>query len=117
MAVSDGDLGFVLDQLAGLGEIRSRRMFGAVGLYRGEHFFGLIDDGVLYLKTDETTRARYTRRRMKPFMPPGSQPSRTYYRVPTAVLEDADELGVWAREAVAVAGRAGSTATRRARRR
>ena len=110
MAVSDGDLAFVLDQLAGLGDIRSRRMFGGVGLYRGDHFFGLMDDGVLYLKTDDTTRARYTKRRMTPFMPPGAPPSKTYYRVPTAVLEDADELVVWARDAVAVAAR---TATKR----
>ena len=62
MAVSEGDLAFVLDQLAGLGELRPRRMFGGVGLYCGDAFFGLMDDGVLYLKVDDTTRARYTRR-------------------------------------------------------
>ena len=81
MAVSEGDLAFVLDQLAGLGDLRSRRMFGGVGLYCGDAFFGLIDDGILYLKVDDTTRARYTRRRLKPFAP-GGMPSMSYYPVP-----------------------------------
>ena len=108
MAVSEGDLAFVLDQLAGLGDVRAKRMFGGIGLYAGERFFALMDDGIVYFKTDDATRARYTRRRMTPFMAPGEQPSKTYYRVPTAVLEDADELVVWAREAVGVADRAAS---------
>lgn len=105
MAVSDGDLAFALDQLAGLGDVRAKRMFGGVGLYCGERFFALMDDGVLYLKVDDQTRPRYTRRRLKPFSPEG-MPSMSYYPVPASVLEDAGELIVWAREAVAVAGRA-----------
>ena len=105
MAVSEGDLTFVLDQLARLGQLRSRRMFGGVGLYCGECFFALIDDGILYLKVDDTTRARYTRRRLKPFAPSG-MPSMSYYPVPPSILEDADALVVWAREAVGVAARA-----------
>jgi DNA transformation protein and related proteins len=114
MAVSDGDLAFVLDQLADIGEVRAKRMFGGIGLYAGERFFGLMDDGVLYFKTDDATRARYTRRRMTPFIAPGEQPSKTYYRVPTSVLEDAAELVAWAREAVAVADRAAAKKTAKA---
>ena len=105
MAVSEGAIAFVLDQLAGLGDVRPRRMFGGVGLYCGERFFALIDDGILYLKVDDTTRARYTRRRLKPFAPSG-MPSMSYYPVPPSILEDADALVVWAREAVGVAARA-----------
>ena len=70
MAVSEGDLAFVLDQLAGLGELRPPGC-SAASAYCGDAFFGLIDDGVLYLKVDDTTRARYTRRRLKPFAPGG----------------------------------------------
>jgi DNA transformation protein and related proteins len=105
MAVSEGDLAFVLDQLDGLGALRSRRMFGGVGLYCDDAFFALIDDGVLYLKVDDRTRSRYTRRRLQPFAPDG-MPSMSYYPVPASILEDADQLRVWAREAVEVAGRA-----------
>ena len=113
MAVSDGDLAFVLDQLDGLGELRSRRMFGGVGLYCGDAFFALIDDGTLYLKVDDQTRARYTRRRLKPFTPDGMA-SMSYYPVPAAILENAGELLVWAREAVQVAERATAARTRTA---
>src|SRR5262245_13985040 len=105
MAVSEGDLGFVLDQLAGLGDLRSRRMFGGIGLYCGERFFALMDDGVLYFKADDETRARYIKRRLKPFRAPGAPPSKTYYTVPASVLEDGDELLVWAREAIDAAER------------
>ena len=117
MAVSERDLAFVLDQLAALSGLRSTRMFGGVGLYAagpdgGERFFALMDDGVLYFKADDQTRARYTRRRLKPFQPPGAPPSKNYYTVPAAVLEDGDELLVWAREAIAAAGRSTAAKTR-----
>ena len=106
MAVSEGDLAFVLDQLAGLGDLRHRRLFSGVGFYCGERFFALLYRGVLYLKVDDQTRGRYTRRRLTPFTPRPGRPSMSYYPVPAAVLEDADELRVWALEAVAVAERA-----------
>ena len=108
MAVSDGDLAFVLDQLEGIPGLRARRMFSGVGLYSGDVFFALIHGGVLYLKVDDTTRARYTRRRMKPFQPDGMAAMSSYYAVPTSVLEDADALREWAREAIGVAARAPS---------
>lgn len=112
MAVSEGDLAFVLGQLDGVGELRARRMFSGAGLYCGDLFFALIHAGVLYLKVDDQTRARYTRRRLKPFAPRGER-SMSYYPVPAAILEDADALLVWAREAVEVAERAAAAKTRR----
>ena len=118
MAVSERDLAFVLDQLAALRGLRSTRMFGGIGIYAagpdgGERFFALVDDGVLYFKADDQTRARYTRRRLKPFRPPGAPPSKNYYTVPAAVLEDGDELLVWAREAIEAAGRSAAAKTRK----
>ena len=113
MAVSEGDLAFVLDQLAGLGELRPKRMFGGIGIYHGERFFALMDDGVLYFKADDQTRARYTKRRLKPFQPPGNPPSKNYYTVPASVLEDGDELLVWAREAIEAAGRSAAAKTKK----
>ncbi len=43
---------FVLDQLGALPELRARAMFGAHGLYAGEKFFGILDEGRLFFKTD-----------------------------------------------------------------
>jgi TfoX/Sxy family transcriptional regulator of competence genes len=39
--------------------VSSRRMFGGFGLYLGGVFFGVISDGKLYFRTDETSRADY----------------------------------------------------------
>src|SRR5271170_5903973 len=43
---------FVLDQLGALPELRARAMFGAHGLYAGDKFFGILDEGRLFFKTD-----------------------------------------------------------------
>jgi len=103
MAVSPSFLEFVLEQLDGVPRVTSRRMFGGVGLYSDDVFFGVLDNDTLFLKVNDETRPRYTRHRMPPFAPiPGKPPMRGYYQVPPSVLEDHDALVPWAREAVAV---------------
>ena len=103
MSPHDQDfLDFVLDQLSGLRRVTSRRMFGGIGIYQGEHFFAIIDEGRLYFLTDEATRERYKARGAKPFeYAPGKLIS-TYYEVPVDVLEDDGELRAWAAESVSV---------------
>jgi DNA transformation protein and related proteins len=104
MSVSDDFLSYVLEQLSGLRSLRPKRMFGAVGVYCDENFFAVIDDDVLYLKTDESTCGEYEARGMRRFMPmPDKQGSMAYYEVPADVLEDPDELAAWARKSIAVA--------------
>jgi DNA transformation protein and related proteins len=107
MSVSTGYLAYVLEQLAGLGDVSARRMFGGVGLYSGEHFFGLIDDDVLFLRADDANRAEFVARGMPPFQPFKDKPefSMSYYQTPADVLEDAEELARWARASVQVAAR------------
>ena len=90
-------LDYVLDQLAALGRVTSRPMFGCFGLYSGEDFFAIIDEGRLYFCTDETTRPTYRKAGMKTF-----HALKSYYEVPIDVLEDDVELCKWARDAVAV---------------
>ena len=69
MAVKPQYLAYILEQLEALGNLRTRRMFGAVGLYSGELFFGLIDDDTLFFKSDSTNSAEYIARKMPRFMP------------------------------------------------
>ena len=90
---------FVLDQLDGLRGVSCRAMFGGYGLYRGEVFFGIIHKGRLYFKTNETSRAAYRERGMKSFRPNRKQTLRTYYEVPADVMENAEQLVVWAGQA------------------
>lgn len=107
MAVSSSYLTFVLEQLAGVRDVSSRRMFGGVGLYSGDRFFAVLDNDTLFFKVDDVTRDRYVRKGMPPFQPMKDKPPMNgYYQVPPGVLEDRDELAAWAAAAVDVAGRA-----------
>src|SRR5262245_19621759 len=104
--VSDGFRSFVLDQLAPLGSVVSKAMFGGVGLYCDGAFFGIIARDVLYLKVDSTNRGDYEAAASQPFRPYPDRPgTMTYYAVPPAVLESRDELVKWARKSASVAGR------------
>jgi DNA transformation protein len=105
MAVRRDYRDYVLEQLAGLGGVSSRPMFGGVGLYCEEHFFGLIADDTLYLRVDDGNRADYTARGMRAFRPYADRPllSTTYYEIPAEVMEDAEQLVSWAQRSVAAA--------------
>jgi DNA transformation protein len=80
-------------------------MFGAVGLYRDDIFFGIISDGTLYFKVDDTNRGEYVSRHMPQFRPYRDRPERSmaYYEVPADVLEDPEACVAWALRAVAAA--------------
>jgi DNA transformation protein len=95
----DGFKDFVLDQLANLSGVTCHAMFGGYGLYCGRVFFGIVQKGRLYFKTNATTAPRYRERKMKPFRPNAKQALKTYYEVPVDVLEDAEDLTIWAQEA------------------
>ena len=112
MTVSSDFLAYVLEQLAGLAGLSARRMFGGVGLYCEELFFGLIDNDTLYLRVNDDNRADYTARGMSAFRPYADRPelSMSYYEAPADVLEDPAQLVSWARRSVAVAMAAGKLA-------
>jgi len=97
---------FVLDQLSTLPELRAKAMFGAHGLYAGEKFFGILDEGRLFFKTDAASAADYTARGMGAFTyeMKGRVMTMAYHEVPPDVLENAPELTAWARRAIQLAG-------------
>lgn len=109
MAVTREWEAFVLEQLAALGRVRARRMFGGVGLYLDETFFGLVvgNAGDVYLKVDERNRPAYEAAGSGPFRPFADKPyALSFWRVPAGVLDDPDEMAQWARAAVGAARRA-----------
>jgi DNA transformation protein len=96
---------FVVDQLARVPQLRSRAMFGGVGLYSGERFFAIVAADELFFKTDDSNRAVYEAAGSEPFRPvAGRSGTMSYWRVPLHVLEDPSELVAWARDAIRVAG-------------
>lgn len=104
-AARDTFADFALDQLAGLGGVVARPMFGGHGLYRGGVFFGILFKGRLYFKVGIASRAAYLEAGMKPFRPGKGRTLKSFYEVPPDVLESPPRLTDWARVAVLAAGR------------
>ncbi len=103
---------YIVGQLEVAGTVRSRRMFGGVGLYIDDAFCGIIgsDSGCLYLKVDDSNRSDYEREAMAPFQTPKGTMS--YYTVPEHVIEDAKLLRAWVLKARVVATRSKPTRKR-----
>jgi DNA transformation protein len=104
MRVSSGFREFVLGQLEDIADLYAKPMFGGIGLYSGDVFFGIMAGDVLYFKVDETNRAEYEQAGSRPFKPYADRPvTMQYYSVPTAVVEDAGAVTQWARRSIALA--------------
>jgi DNA transformation protein len=105
----------VVEQLSRvLPGVRTRRMFGGVGVYSNDMFFALVDDDVLYFKVDDTTRPDFEALGLGPFRPFGDEgETMQYYQVPAELLENTDDLRTWADKAVGVARRRKTRARKR----
>ena len=105
MSVSDSYRTFVLEQLGrATPRIRSKSMFGGVGVYSGDHFFALIDNDSLFFKVDDTNRPDFIKAKMKAWSPfEDGKEMKGYYELPEDLLEDPDALRPWVEKAVAVA--------------
>lgn len=92
----------VVARLDGLPGLRSRGMFGGYGLW-GEDglFFGIVDDGRVYFRTDAATRPPYDARGSTGFRYAASEPESEAYRsVPAEILADPAALLAWAEDAL-----------------
>jgi DNA transformation protein len=119
MAVTASYRQYVADQLAPLGEVEIKRMFGGVGLYFDGKMFGLVDDDTVFLRVDDASRDAFVKRAMPALRPVRKEPSkvsRNYYQLPVEVLEDSEELLVWARRAIVAAQSKTAGAMRRKKR-
>jgi DNA transformation protein len=96
----------IIDQLAEVGALNSRRVFGALGLSANGAIFGMIVDETLCLKLDEAAFGSFRRLGGKPLRPVSAKPnleSARYTAVPQEMLEDRDEMLSWVRRAIATA--------------
>jgi DNA transformation protein len=116
MPVSPSYRTYILDQLEMTGHVAARAMFGGVGLYFDQVFFGLIADDTLYFKVDDSNRAEYQSAGSRPFQPYGDDSySMQYFEVPADVQENRMLLREWADRAVAVARRSATAKGKRPR--
>ena len=104
MPVTDEYREFILGQLEPFGFIRTKNMFGGVGVYCEEVFFAIIADDTLYFKVDDSNRGDFESAGMDPFKPFEDKAyTMGYYEVPIDVLEDPELLIQWVDKSVNVA--------------
>lgn len=58
MAAGDGFAELLREQLAPLGPLSLRRMFGKTGVFCGGVMFGMVQDGALYLRVEDDSFAK-----------------------------------------------------------
>lgn len=99
MAPAQAFIEAVRERFVAVEGFRSRAMFGGHGLYLGDSFFAVVDEGRVYFRVTDETRADFETAGMKPFEPWPGHVMTGYYEVPPAVWED-DVLRLeWARRA------------------
>jgi DNA transformation protein len=112
------DPDFIRELFAPFRPVAAKRMFGGIGLYADGLMFGLVFDGVIYLRVDETTIPSFEGEGSAPFVYPLAKhhvgrPSRNFWRLPERLYDDPDELAVWAGRALAIAQRRKSAPRKR----
>jgi DNA transformation protein len=107
MARHSDFIDFVLEQLAPLGSVRARAMFGGFSIYRGDTVFAIVLDDRLYLKTNDATRPEFEARGLGQFTynARGKSVRLPYYEAPAEVFEEPESMCEWARRALAAASR------------
>ena len=108
MVASDGFAEFLRDQLAPLGHITLRRMFGKTGVFCNGLMLGMVTEDTLYFRVDDHNRDVFEEARSAPplnYSKKGSTIDLSFWRAPERLLDEPEELLAWAREALAAARR------------
>lgn len=121
MVASDSFAEFLREQLAPLGRVTMRRMFGKTGVFCDGVMLGMVTDNTLYVRVDDQNRAIFKEAASHPplsYEKQGSSIDLAFWRVPERLFDEPDELVTWARAALAaarrVAAKRGRTASGRA---
>jgi DNA transformation protein len=120
MVASDSFAEFLREQLAPLGQITVRRMFGKTGVFCDGLMFAMVTDDTLYLRVDDDNREAFKEAEAYPPLNYGKK-GRTidlaFWRAPERLFDEPDEFVAWARLALAAARRVAAKRERSAPRR
>ena len=108
MVASDSFAEFLKEQLAPLGRVTMRRMFGKTGVFCDGLMLGMVTDNTLYFRVDDCNRAAFQEAASFPplnYRKKGSTIDLSFWRAPERLFDEPDELVTWARIALAAAGR------------
>ena len=120
MTASDGFGEFLRDQLAPLGHIAMRRMFGKTGVFCGGFMLGMVRENTLYFRVDDDNRVAFKEAASFPplnYEKKGGTIDLSFWRAPERLFDEPDELVTWARAALAAARRVAAKREPTARRR
>ena len=108
MVASDSFAEFLREQLAPLGRITMRRMFGKTGVFSDGFMFGMVRDNTLYLRIDDGNRATFKEAASLPplnYEKKGETIDLAFWRAPERLFDEPEELVTWARAALVAARR------------
>jgi DNA transformation protein and related proteins len=120
MVASDGFAEFLREQLAPLGRVTMRRMFGKTGVFCDGVMLGMVTEDTLYFRVDDDNRMTFQEAESFPplnYEKKGSTIDLSFWRVPERLFDEPDELVIWARAALAAARRVAAKRERTAPRR
>ena len=115
MVASDSFAEFLRDQLAPLGRITLRRMFGKSGVFCDGLMLGIVTEDTLYFRVDEQNRAAFKEAAAYPplnYKKQGAIIDLAFWRAPERLLDEPDELIAWARKALEAAARVAAKRTK-----
>lgn len=105
---------FLREQLAPLGHISMRRMFGKTGVFCQGVMFGMVTEDTLYVRVDDHNRETFKEAEAYPplnYAKQGNSIDLSFWRVPERLIDEPDELVTWARAALAAAHRVAAKRT------
>ena len=108
MVASDSFAEFLREQLAPLGRVTMRRMFGKTGVFCDGVMLGMVTDNTLYFRVDDQNRAAFKEAESFPplnYRKKGSTIDLAFWRAPERLFDEPDEFVAWARAALAAARR------------
>src|SRR5437660_4755052 len=108
MVASDSFATFLCEQLAPLGRVTMRRMFGKSGVFCEGLMLGMVRDDTLFFRVDDDNRAAFKEAEAFPpldYEKKGRTIDLAFWRAPERLFDEPDELVAWARAALAAAGR------------
>lgn len=106
---------FLREELAPLGRITMRRMFGKTGVFCDGLMFGMVTEDTLYFRVDDGNRAAFKEAESSPplsYEKQGRTIDLAFWRAPERLLDEPDELVAWAHEALAAARRVAAKSAR-----
>lgn len=108
MVASDSFAEFLRDQLAPLGHITMRRMFGKTGVFCDGFMLGMVRDDTLYFRVDDDNRATFKEAEAFPplnYAKKSGTIDLAFWRAPERLFDEPDELVAWAQAALGAARR------------